>query len=231
MKQLPLALTTHPEEGFDNFVPGSNLDCLLHLQEQTQQFATLNERQAAVYLWGDTGSGKTHLLKSVAQCAEEHCLSCLWLTPKTDLNLLDEPEADIILLDDCEQYSEGHQASAFRAFINAQSYGLWLVAAGKLPPVDLPVREDLRTRLGWGHVFALKPLSEEELQAALWHAFHSRGLELTPLVQTYLMHHFARDMSSLMCLLGKLDLYALASKRAVTVPLIKAMLEDEEFLG
>lgn len=228
MKQLPLALSTHPDANFDNFVPGSNLDCLLDLQEQTEQLFISEKKLSPVYLWGGAGVGKTHLLTAVAEAVRSYEGSCFWLTPETDLSCLEIPEADVFLLDDCEQFSEKHQAVAFKAFINVQTQGGWVVAAGKCPPVDLQVREDLRTRLGWGHVFALKPLTEEELQAALWHAFHSRGLELSAGVQLYLLSHFARDMSSLMLLLGKLDRYALASKRAVTVPLIKSMLEDEE---
>ncbi|MGL4667394.1 MAG: HdaA/DnaA family protein [Saezia sp.] len=223
-----MALLTHPDAGFDNFVPGSNLDCMLHLKEQAASLFSADKKTAPAYLWGGGGCGKTHLLKAVAEVVTDCGGSCLWLTPKTELDFLGELEADVILLDDCEQFSQAHQATAFRAFINAQTYGFWMLAAGSCPPVDLPVREDLRTRLGWGHVFALKTLSEEELQAALWHAFHSRGLELSAAVQSYLLSHFARDMSSLMYLLAKLDRYALASKRAVTVPLIKNMLEEDE---
>ena len=228
MRQLPLALPTHPDANFDNFVSGSNLGCLLDLQKQTEQLFISEKKPSPVYLWGGKGVGKTHLLSAVAVAVSSHEGSCLWLTPETDLSSLEELEADVFLLDDCEQFSEAHQTVAFRAFINVQTQGGWVVAAGGCPPVDLQVREDLRTRLGWGHVFALKHLTEGELQAALWHAFHSRGLELSAGVQSYLLSHFARDMSSLMFLLGKLDRYALASKRAVTVPLIKSMLEDEE---
>jgi len=228
MRQIPLALSTHPDASFDNFVPGGNLDCLLYLQEQAMSLALPGGKFSASYLWGSSGSGKTHLLKAVAEVVMDHGGSCIWLTPRMDLNFLGGLEANVILLDDCEQFSEAHQAAAFRAFINAQTYGFGIVATGSCPPVDLPIREDLRTRLGWEHVFALKPLTEEELQAALWHAFHSRGLELSAAVKFYLLSHFARDMSSLMHLLGKLDHYALASKRAVTVPLIKSMLESED---
>lgn len=227
MKQLPLDLPTHSGPSLDNFVPGSNLDCLLYLQEGV---ASLERGHfSSVYLWGKAGSGKTHLLKAVADAVEQRNGASVWLSPDMAFNVDALSYADVVLLDNCDLYDEVYQAHAFRVFIDAQTYGFWIVAAGKVPPVDLEVREDLRTRLGWGSIFALKALSEEELQAALWHAFHSRGLTLTSAVQDYLLHHFSRDISSLMRLLNLLDRYALALKRAVTVPLIKRMLEDVDY--
>jgi DnaA family protein len=225
MKQLPLALPTYSGPSLDNYVPGANLDCLLYLQDAMAQIDT--QVPAPTYLWGERGCGKTHLLKSVASAVEQRGGSCGWLTPQQILSEFD-PRWAVVLMDDCEQLSERHQAAAFRVFIDAQSFGAWVVAAGAVPPVDLSVREDLRTRLGWGHIFALKRLTDEELQAALWQAFHSRGLVLSQEVQDYLLHHFSRDMTSLMFLMEQMDQYALASKRAVTVPLIKSMLSDNE---
>lgn len=227
MKQLPLDLPTHSGPSLDNFVPGSNLDCLLYLQEGV---ASLEKGHfSSVYLWGKAGLGKTHLLKAVADAVEQRNGMGVWLRPDIEFDVDALPYADVVLLDDCDLYDEVYQAHAFRVFVEAQTYGFWIVAAGKVPPVDLKVREDLRTRLGWGGIFALKALSEEELQAALWHAFYSRGLMLTAAVQDYLLHHFSRDISSLMQLLNLLDRYALALKRAVTVPLIKRMLEDADY--
>lgn len=227
MKQLALALPTRPDASFDNFVPASNLNCLLYLQEQSELIMLPEHQHSPVFLWGGGGVGKTHLLNAVANAVQTHGATVAWLTPQSKPS--EDLIANVFLLDDCEQFSTEQQAYAFKAFIHAQTFGSWIVASAAFPPVDLQVREDLRTRLGWGEIFALKPLTEEELQAALWHAFRSRGLELSPAVQSYLLNHFGRDMSSLMGLLGQLDHYALASKRAITVPLIKRMLEDKEY--
>ena len=35
-------------------------------------------------------------------------------------------------------------------------HGVQIIAAGRVPPVDLPLREDLRTRLASGPTFALQ---------------------------------------------------------------------------
>lgn len=106
-----------------------------------------------------------------------------------------------------------------------------MVASGNAPPVDLALREDLRTRLGWGPTFALQPLSEAETRAALRREADRRGILLGEEVIDYLLNRFARDLKNLMRLLDQLDQFALAAKRAVTVPLLRQMLADEGLAG
>jgi len=119
------------------------------------------------------------------------------------------------------------QHAAFNWFVNAQSLQRGVVAAGALPPADLPLREDLRTRLGWGHVFHLQVLGESERRAVLRQAADARGVMLSDDVLDYMLHRFSRDLGSLMELLTQLDGYALQTQRAITIPLIRSMLENE----
>ena len=102
-----------------------------------------------------------------------------------------------------------------------------VLAAGLLPPADLPLREDLRTRLGWGHVFELHVLPESEMRAVLRRAADARGVFLSDEVMNFVLGRFSRDLGSLMQLLDHLDRYALQTQRAITIPLIKSMLQNE----
>jgi len=88
------------------------------------------------------------------------------------------------------------------------------------------VRDDLRSRLGWGHVFALKLLSEPERRAVLRQAADARGVFLGDDVMDFMLTRFSRDLGSLMELLELIDAYAMQAKRAVTIPMIRAMMED-----
>jgi DnaA-homolog protein len=101
-----------------------------------------------------------------------------------------------------------------------------IAAAGTLPPVDLPLRDDLRTRLAWGHVFALEPLGEADARAALRREADRRGIFLSDEVMGYLLTRFSRDLKHLMALLDRLDEFALAEQRAITVPLLRRMFEE-----
>ena len=99
----------------------------------------------------------------------------------------------------------------------------------KLPlpaPDDLKLRDDLRTRLGWGHIFGLLPLSEPERRAVLRQSADARGVFLSDEVMDFMLTRFSRDLGSLMELLNMLDGYALQTQRAITIPLIKSMLEN-----
>ena len=90
-------------------------------------------------------------------------------------------------------------------FVEAGTHGVQWAATGRLPPVDLPLREDLRTRLGWGHIFALQPLAEGETRAALRREADRRGIFLSDEVMDYLLTRFRRDLGHLMALLDRLD--------------------------
>jgi len=85
----------------------------------------------------------------------------------------------------------------------------------------------LRSRLGWGHVFALQALGDEQRRAVVRREAEARGVALGEDVMDYMLKSFSRDLGSLMQLLDKLDSYALQTKRAITIPLIKTMLETE----
>jgi DnaA family protein len=133
----------------------------------------------------------------------------------------------LLLLDRCDQFDDAQQQAAFALLVEAQTHGVPWVAAGRLPPVDLPLREDLRTRLGWGPVFALECLPEPQARAVLRRESDRRGIFLSDDVMGYLLTRFARDLGHLMALLDRLDEFALAEHRAITVPLLKKMLAEQ----
>jgi DnaA family protein len=118
------------------------------------------------------------------------------------------------------------QHAAFTWFVNAQTHQRWVLAAGDQPPALLQVRDDLRTRLGGGPVFGLTVLSEPERRSVLRQAADARGVFLSDEVMDFMLTRFSRDLGSLMELLDLLDGYALQSKRAITVPMIRAMMEN-----
>jgi DnaA-homolog protein len=219
MKQIPLALAPDHVQSFETFVTGSNDMAVQHLK-------SLHASAAPVTLWGPSGSGKTHLLRSLAQKFQQEGALVGWFSAADAAPWpIDEGRA-LIVFDDCDAFDPDQQQSAFALFVDATSRGVPVAAACRLPPVDLPLRDDLRTRLGWGHVLAIQPLSEAETRAALRREADRRGLFLSDDVMDYLLTRFARDLKHLMSLLDRLDDYALANKRAITVPLLKQMLTD-----
>jgi DnaA family protein len=220
MKQIPLAIGPEPAPTFDNFLPGGNGAALQHLR-------TLVLPAAPVYLWGPAGSGKTHLLRALAARIQADGQVVAWFDAADALPWTLPAGAALACIDRCERLHADAQHAAFSLFVEAASNGAQVAAAGSLPPVDLPLRDDLRTRLAWGHVFALQPLAEAETRAVLRREADRRGIFLSDEVMNHLLTRFERDLSHLMRLLDRLDRFALANARPVTVPLLRQMLQDE----
>ena len=222
MKQIPLAIGPAPLFTFENFLPGANAAALAHVQ-------SLKPGAPPVFLWGPAGSGKTHVLRALADDWQAAGAQVGWYDAATVLPWELPNQPSLLLMDNADQFDAGQQHAAFTLFVEAATHGLALVATGHLPPVDLALREDFRTRLGWGPTFALQPLSEPEMRAALRREADRRGILLGDEVIDYLLNRFARDLTHLMRLLDRLDEFALAAKRQVSVSLLRQMLADESF--
>ncbi len=226
MKQLALDIGLAPGPTLADFVAGPNRAALRHLQLWVGSGPKI-QSPVPTYFWGERGCGKSHLLAAVRTALRDQGARLGWL----DAGVVEPPPFDecwsAVLLDDVEQYSAVQQHAAFNWFVNAQSLQRGVVAAGALPPADLPLREDLRTRLGWGHVFHLRILGESERRAVLRQCADARGVLLSDEVLDYMLNRFSRDLGTLMELLAQLDGYALQTQRAITIPLIRAMLETQ----
>ena len=227
MKQIALDIGLATAPAFGNFFAGPNHAALSHLQLWS---GNALRSPVPTYLWGDAGSGKTHLLKAAVGALQQQGARVGWL----DASIIEPPEFNeawaAVVLDECHLYSAMQQQAAFNWFVNAVSspdgQPRGVLAAGSLPPADLLLRDDLRSRLGWGHVYELHALSEPERRAVLRIEADARGVFLSDEVISFVLSRFTRDLSSLMQLLNQLDGYALQTQRAITVPLIKAMLES-----
>lgn len=228
MKQIALDIGLASDPSFGNFFSGPNEAAVKHLELWAG-----NPLRAPVptYLWGDAASGKTHLLKAVSEILRGQGAASGWM----DASMLEPPAFDeswaVVILDDCHLYTAAQQGVAFNWFVNALNAAdgnpRWVLAAGNAPPADLRLREDLRSRLGWGHVFALQALSEAERRAVLGREADARGVSLSDEVMDFMLTRFSRDLGSLMQLLDQLDGYALQTQRAITIPLIRSMLESQ----
>jgi DnaA family protein len=220
MKQIPLAIGPESRPTFDNFVPGANAAAVAHL-------TALVPPAPPVYLWGPAASGKTHLLQALVARWQAAGQTAAWFDAADAEPWALQPQWALVVVDRCEQLSPAAQHAAFALFEAASAQGVQWLAAGRLPPVDLPLRDDLRTRLGWGHVFALEPLADRETRAALRREADHRGIFLPDEVMDYLLVRFPRDLGHLMRALDRLDEFGLAKGRRVTLPLVRQMLAEQ----
>lgn len=197
MRQLPLQISQPAEPSFDNFVAGENAEALARVR----QLALGELREAIVYLWGEAGSGRTHLLRAAART-----------------------NASLVIVDDVQALDAEGQQQLFGAINAARDGSGAVLVAGPAAPAALDLRADLRSRLAWGLVYHLKPLGEAEKMRHLQDEARRRGLSLSDEIAAYLLTRVPRDMATLTALLEALDRQALVRQRTLTLPLVREVL-------
>jgi DnaA family protein len=242
-KQFALDISHTPKASLENYLPGKDRALISTLQDLSQSWhpqstATQNNplNQRWIYWWGPEGSGRTHLLAAIANAAAQTGIDYFSLAPheptawvrlEEKMNLLTESSApSVITVDDVDRLDERLVSALFRILNGVQaSKAIYIFMAGKAAPAALEIREDLRTRLGWGLVFQTELLDDDAKIQALEQAVQARGLVLSPDVIPWLLSRFYRDMPNLMALIDALDAYSLETKRAVTLPLVRELLQ------
>lgn len=204
MKQLLLDIQPLAPATLDNFIAGSNEEALHSLK---MAIDGANEARF-IYLWGAPGSGKSHLLQACNDLAHERNLP---LSVVDDVHTLDD-EAQIEL---------------FNYFNQLRASGGILITSGNAAPTQMGLRDDLATRLAWGLVYQLHPLSDEEKAKALKTHAKERGMKLPDEVVDYCLRYLRRDLPTLMAVLNALDKWSLTEKKPVTVPMLKKLLQLE----
>jgi DnaA family protein len=217
--QLLLDLQLDWVPSLDNYVAGSNRELVSRLRGLTDPRC-----YESVYVWGAPSSGKSHLISALASLAttrpverqDAHTMAAA-LSPKP---------GSLLLVDDIDELPAEQQITLFRLFNSARLLGYALMLSGSSPPLQLPLREDLRTRVGQSLIYEIQPLSDEEKQAALQRHARRRGMRLDDNVVHYLLRHGERSMPALMAMLDHLDRSSLEQKRAPTVPLLRELMQS-----
>ncbi len=222
MTQLALDLHAAAPPTLDNFIAGGNTECLACLRG----LAAGRREQRQVYLWGLPGSGRSHLLRALAGAGT----AAPPLGPRSPLHHFTlAPGQALYLVDDVEQLDGECQAALFHLINQVRADpAAALVAGGDAPPLGLALRDDLRTRLGWGLVFELRLLTDDEKAAALRAVAAERGVPMAGDVVPWLLTHRSRDIRVLLALFDALDRHAFSRQRPITLPLLREWLRSDE---
>ncbi len=218
-QQLLPGFALPPLPTLENFVVGRNLELLATLRALTLG----NAQERFFYLWGEHGSGKSHLLQAVASTAIAQRKNAIYSQVPAQCSGF-----ELVVLDDADCLDESAQIELFNVYNRLRDGTGCLLTSGTLPPAQLAVRPDLATRLGWGLVYRVHGLNDDEKTAALAAHAELRGFALPGEVSGYLLRHWRRDLPALMGVLEALDRYSMERQRAVSVPLLKELLEKIE---
>ena len=195
MDQLLLNIHPSAEKTLQNFVVGNNQECI----EALNKFVRSNNNQF-IYLWGDKGSGKSHLSEALSS-------------------------QDITIIEDIDTFNEKQQIETFYLFNQHKATHKKMLLTGSNAPTHMGLREDLSSRLCWGLVYQLKGLTDTEKMLALEHHAKEKGMSLSLNVLAYCMKHLKRDLPSLITTLDALDEWSLKTKKPITIPLLKQLID------
>ncbi len=229
VKQLPLGMWLREGASYENFLASLlNQQLLASLKNPEEQF---------VFLWGAESAGKSHLLQAACHSLTAKGESSVYLPMSQADQFAPEmleglEQTSLVAIDDVDAIAgdRAWETALFNLYnrIRDTGAGRLLMAANKpLSEIGL-LLPDLQSRLGWGLVYQVQAMSDDEKRLALTQRADSRGFELPDDVASYLLRHYQRQTSALFELLDMLDQHSLAEQRRLTIPFVKQVMETKE---
>ena len=189
-------------------------------------FSSGEGTESSFFVWGAPGAGKTHLLRAAVAAAADGGIAARYYAQPSLIDAAAGDSGTALVAVDCVDEADADATAGLFTLYNAlKQRGGRILAASRTPLAALSLREDLRTRLGWGLVYEVLALSDAQKAEALATYARQRGFDLSADVIDYLLRHGRRDMPSLLAMLSAVDRFSLSSKRAITVPLLKEWLQ------
>lgn len=227
-EQLPVNFEFRANQTFDDFFPGGNQEIINHLQKSLDG---TGEQQ--IFIWGEAGLGKSHLLQACCHQARKQQLEAFYLCLARADGLPDPAilggldKFDWVCVDDIDHIAGDPlwEQAFFNFFNQHRSHGHKLLLSASCPPPAIAIQlPDLKTRLNWGLTLKLKPLTESDSIKALIFKAKQMGFAISPQAGRFLLTHYNRDLASLWHLLDTLDRASLAAKRKLTLPFLRKVL-------
>ncbi len=225
--QMPLAFKSTQVKTFKDFILGKNVALI----DSLDSFTRSNEM--LLYLWGESGSGKTHVLQATINLLNTRDKSAVLLKPK---DLLDRQKVSLIAMFDFICIDDTHKIAGDKSL--EESLFFWInevkqarkkiILAGQLSNKStnwqLP---DLKSRLQSGRTHELLSLGRVEVLRVFSNIAKQKGITPDEKVIAFLEKNCPMNLSFLSSLLTKLDEITLVEKKQVTIPLIKKILKTK----
>lgn len=210
---------------FRNFVTGENPDVLhaVQLAATRPQFA---------FVWGEAGTGRTHLLHATCRLAAEEgrrvaLLPFAEMAAQSPALIEGWDTLDLVAVDDVDRIAGNAEweRALFNLYNGLRDAGsAMLVTAARAPAAMSFGLPDLKSRLAAMLVYQLHPLDDDGKLLALQRKSGARGLDLPEETGRYLLSRVSRDMRHLVSLLDRLDEASLAHQRRLTIPFVREFL-------
>lgn len=224
MQQMALDLGLRSSARFDSFESASNGLAVNAIQRMIS-----GRGESPIYIYGESATGKTHLLQAachaMAETGERVAYLPLDLIASEGPAILSGWQHHRLIAIDALDALVGHaemEQALFHLMNELRARDADLLLAARQGPKALGVGlPDLQSRLAWGLVIQLQPLTDEECLTVLVREAKNRGFDLPQPAAQYLLNHCRRDLHSLMKVLDGLDAASLEDKRRVSLPFVR----------
>ena len=237
--QLPLNWPTPAHARFEEFDSEGHESVVAALQSRLDGLARPALDGAPLLVVVPVGAGKTHLAIASASAARAACVGTAYLALSrwSDFDvdaLVALSSQDLVVIDEIEHCAGRREAevAVFDLFNRCRDEGRALLLLSRQPPAQLPLQlPDLRSRLDAATLHALNPLPEAARRRLVQQRARARGFELDDTVLDFLFRRHRRDLPALLDLVDRIDRESLARQRRVTVPLVRAVMEEGSGAG
>ena len=231
-EQLALNVTLKDGLRFESFFAeegSANSELLAILQS----FVDSSEPQQNI-IWGESLSGKTHLLQACCAKQAENNGTVSYIPLKV-LSVYGEEvlkglsNSSIVVVDDVDSIigDKAWETALFNLINQTRDKRQHLLLSSKVNPRQLNcLLPDLASRLIWGGSYQLHILNDHDKAKALKVRADQRGFDLSDRVVDHLFRYYPRDIESLMDILDKLDKESLRLKTKITVPFVKQVINS-----
>jgi DnaA-homolog protein len=227
-EQLPIKFDFRDNHKFDDYFPGNNHEVIEHLKRFSSGIG-----EEFIYLYGDTGHGKSHLLHACCHKATQNGLSSFYLELTKPLSfnpdlLTGLENFEIVCVDNIDLLAgrEDWELAFFNFYNQFRDRNRrLLISAVSAPNVQSFKLPDLRSRINWGLSLRIKPFDDADKMAALSYKAKQKGFDISPKTAQYLLSHYDRKLTSLWTMLEELDTASLAAQRKLTIPFLKKLMK------
>ena len=222
MKQIPFSFPKFDFNKFDFFHSNIVNRETIALIDNLFKF---NYKDNRIYLWGPSAVGKTHILIATIKKFLNFNKDVIDLSFIDDNDTFDLGSIDLFFLDDIDRADGKIQNNLFNIFNMSENENAAIFITGNLPPNQMSLRPDLRTRISQCLVLNLKELEDEEKKDVLLKRSYFMGINLKLEIIDYLVKNYNRNMHELIKLIEKIDKESIIQKKRITIPFIKSFMK------
>ena len=232
-----------PQFTFDNFIVGKPNELAYAAAQRVAQSEIVSFNP--LFLYGGVGLGKTHLMHAVAWNIKKRNpkKNVVYLTAEKFMyqfikalrfkNIMSFKEqfrsVDVLMIDDVQFIigKDNTQEEFFHTFNTLVDKKRQIIISADKSPADLEGLEDrLKSRLGWGLVADIHPLTYELRLGILQAKAEQKSMKLTSEVLEFLADKITNNVREMEGALNRLAVHASLQDSEVSVDLVKDVLKD-----